>query len=210
MAARRWCAANRRHLWSETGRKKIRTSTGTTQRSFWHKNVEKWWTTEPWPRHRWPRRSSDVVSSRRRRQCGLTEARQPQPTRRREREEAGGALGGVARPEVPRHERASLPKQRQWREEDDEREREGTRVEMALSTRSGVPWRPVGHAGSWRVGQMATYGCHESRHAASPASSPPPLLTPPPFSYRADWNSILDFDYLLNHSMILLANCSML
>jgi len=150
-----------------------------TQRSFWDKNEEKRWTTEPWPRHRWPRRSFGEVSSRRRGQCGLTEARQPQPTWRRWSREAGGALGEVARPEVPRTERASSPKQQRRRGEDDERERERARGEMALSTRPGASWRPRGHDGSWQAGPTMMYRRHGSKHAASPASSSP--LTLPPF-----------------------------
>jgi len=117
MAARQWCAADRRRLWLETGRKRTRTSISTTQRSFRNKNEEEWWTTEPWPRRRWPWRSSGEVSLRRGRQCGLTEARQPQPTWRRCCGEASGALDGVAWPETLRRERASSPKRRRRRGE---------------------------------------------------------------------------------------------
>jgi len=189
MAVRRWCAADRQRLWSETERKRTQTSINTTQRSFWDKNEEKWWTTEPWPRRWWPWWSSGEVSSRRSGQCRLTKARQPQPTRRRCCGEASGALDGVAWPETLRRERASLPKQRWRRGEDDRRERGRTRVEMAQTTWPGAPWRAVGHAEDWRAGPMATYGRHESRHAASPVSSP--LLTVTPFSL---WSRLkLDF-----------------
>jgi len=146
MAARRWCEADRRRLWSETGRKRTRTSISTTQQSFWDKNEEKWCTTEPWPRHRWSRRSSGEVSSQRRSQCGLTEARQPQPTRRRCCGEASAVLDGVAWPETLRRERVSSPKRQRRRGEDDGRERGQTIVEMVLSTRPGAPWQVVGHA----------------------------------------------------------------
>ena len=42
--------------------------------------------------------------------------------------------------------RASSPKQRRRRGDDDAREREGTGSGMALSTRPGAPWRAVGRA----------------------------------------------------------------
>jgi len=136
----------------------------------------------PGPRRRWPWRSSGEVNSRRRRQCGLTKPRQPQPIWRRWSGEASGALGGVVWLETRRRERASSPKQRRRRGEDDARERERTGSGMALSTRPGAPWQAVGRAEDWRARPTATYGRHESRHAASPASSP--KLTATPFSHQ--------------------------
>jgi len=130
----------------------LRMSKSEARRSCRKKNHGQRWTREVWPRCRWSLRTPARWSSRRSCQCGLTSARLRERGGRRGRGRRGGALGGLAWPEMRWCGRESSPKHGGARRGDGGAKCGALEGRMAGLRRPSGAWRLVGDAGADRRG----------------------------------------------------------